>query len=175
MTPPLLPLKRPWWALVIAVMLVSGFQVEQAKINLNDYLWTLETHPEWEAAGPAERAAIWAERPARVVNHYEITEPWAVFHTMSLREIVALKWALGIGSVLLFFGLDALFLRAAGRWELRRALTGVYALVGVLVLGTAALDGGYDVARELLGFLQSPLPSFLLVFARWALEAVPRG
>ena len=57
MTPSLLPIKRPWWVLVTAAMLVSGFKVEEAKINLNDYLGTLEAHPEWEAAGACTRFA----------------------------------------------------------------------------------------------------------------------
>jgi MFS superfamily sulfate permease-like transporter len=91
---------------------------------------------------------------------------------MSFTALRLLKWLLGAGILALFFTLDALFLRVTGNGDLRTALLGVYAFVGTLMLVIAALapgSAGYDVARELLGFLQSPLPSFMLVFVRWML------
>lgn len=170
---PLLPLRRPWWVLVIGAMLVFGFYQELAKLHLNDYLSTLADHPKLDDASPAERAAFWAQSvPPRIVNYYEITEPWPVFHHMSFTTLRLLKWLLGAGILALFFTLDALFLRVTGNGDLRTALLGVYAFVGTLMLVIAALapgSAGYDVARELLGFLQSPLPSFMLVFVRWML------
>ena len=73
--------------------------------------------------------------------------------------------------VLGFFLLDALFLRAAGvggRWKL---LMVIYVASGAVTaffwLVDGRTDAGYGVAREVLGFLQSPLPSLLLVLLPW--------
>jgi len=169
----LLPWRRPWWLGVIAAMLVFGFYQELVKINLNDYIVTLQQHPELASAGPTERAAFWAQEvPPRIIQYYEIHEPWTAFHEMSLQTLFALKWALAVLIVVIFFSLDALFLRTADAWALRGGLVGVYLMTGLMMLLFAAFapgDGGYAVARELLGFLQSPLPSFMLVFARWAM------
>ncbi len=73
-----------------------------------------------------------------------------------------------------FFALDALFLRAAGvgdRWKL---LLMMYAASGGVVALFWVVDGrggaeapGYNVAREVLGFLQSPMPSLMLVLLPW--------
>ncbi|MCH1575211.1 MAG: hypothetical protein L7S67_02985, partial [Flavobacteriales bacterium] len=73
-----------------------------------------------------------------------------------------------------FFSLDALFLRAAGvggRWKL---LLMIYAASGFVVAVFWVVDGrggaeapGYNVAREVLGFLQSPMPSLMLVLLPW--------
>lgn len=157
--------------LVIAAMLVFGFYQELAKININDYIATLEAHPELIPLDPDGRAAYWhASVPPRVVQYYEIHRPWSLFHHLDMRELWALKWGLAVAIVLVFFSMDALFLRAAGAWALRGGLVGVYLFAGgVMLLFTLFAPGaaGYDVARELLGFLQSPLPSFMLVFARW--------
>lgn len=167
----LLPTKRPWWILVIAAMLVFGFYQELTKININDYITTLEAHPELIPLDPAGRAAYWnASVPPRIVQYYEIHRPWPLFHHLNMRQLWALKWGIAVGIILVFFSMDALFLRVAGAWALRGGLVGVYLFAGAVMLLFAAFApgaAGYDVARELLGFLQSPLPSFMLVFARW--------
>lgn len=167
----LLPTKRPWWVLVIAAMLVFGFYQELAKININDYITTLESHPELIPLDPAGRAAYWSSSvQPRIVQYYEIHQPWSLFHRLDMRELWALKWGLAVGIVFVFFSMDALFLRVTGAWSLRGGLVGVYLFAGAVMLLFALFApgaAGYDVARELLGFLQSPLPSFMLVFARW--------
>ncbi len=167
----LLPLRRPWWAAVMVVMLVFGFYQELAKIQLNDYLTTLTDHPSLDAASPEDRALFWSSSvPPRIVNYYEIHVPWPVFHHLSRRQLMVLKWGLAVLIVAVFFSLDALFLHVAGAWSLRGALVGIYGFVGVVMALFGALapgEGGYAVARELLGFLQSPLPSLMLVFVQW--------
>jgi hypothetical protein len=170
-TIPLLPIRRPRWVLVIAAMLVFGFGQELTKIHLNDYIDTLEAHPELQPLSPAERAAYWAAAvPPRVVQYYEIHAPWPIFHTLDLATLWAIKWTLAVAILLVFFAMDAWFLRVTGAWSLRKGLVGVYVFVGAVMSLFAAFapgEAGYAVARELLGFLQSPLPSFMLVFARW--------
>jgi len=170
-SPQLLPLRRPWWLAVIAAMLVFGFYQELAKINLNDYIQTLETHPELQTLNPHERAAFWSNQiETRIVQYYEIHEPWSAFHNMDMTQLLALKWSMSVLIILVFFGMDALFLRASDAGSLRAGLLAIYLFVGLVMLLFASFapgEGGYSVARELLGFLQSPLPSFMLVFMRW--------
>lgn len=164
-------MRKPWWLAVMATMLVVGFYQELAKIQLNDYLQTLAENPQLDAMTAEDRAQFWEASVApRVVNYYEIHEPWPLFHHASLKTLRALKWALAVGIVALFFSLDALFLRVAAAWDLRGSLVVVYAMAGVVMALFAVMapgEAGYAVARELLGFLQSPLPSFMLVFIRW--------
>ena len=88
--------------------------------------------------------------------------------------MVRAKWGLMVAIVLGFFVLDALFLRAAGVGERWRLLMLIYAASGLVTAVFWALDGqagqseaGYNVAREVLGFLQSPLPSLMLVLLPW--------
>jgi len=170
-SPQLLPLRRPWWLAIIAAMLVFGFYQELVKINLNDYIKTLEAHPELESWNPQERAAFWENQiEPRIVQYYEIHTPWSAFHSMDMTELLALKWSMAVLIIVVFFSMDALFLRASDAWSLRTGLLAIYLFVGLVMLLFAAFapgDGGYSVARELLGFLQSPLPSFMLVFMRW--------
>jgi len=84
--------------------------------------------------------------------------------------------------VLCFFALDALFLRAAGVGERWKLLMLIYAASGVVTALFWLLDGqageteaGYNVAREVLGFLQSPLPSLMLVLLPWLRERALAG
>ena len=171
----MLPLRRPFWMLVLIAMLGFGFLLEGAKIHINDYLAALEAHPEWVPLPPEARAEAWkAHVPPRVVNYYEITAPAEVFHRLDPPALWILKWTLAVVGLVLFFLLDALFLRVTGAWNVRSALLALYALVGLLMAAFAAFapgDAGYAVARELLGFLQSPLPSLLLVFFHWAFRS----
>ena len=84
------------------------------------------------------------------------------------------KWGLMVAIVLSFFILDALFLRAVGVGDRWRILLLIYGASGLVVAvfwfldGRAgAVDPGYNVAREVLGFLQSPMPSLMLVLLPW--------
>ena len=115
--------------------------------------------------------------PTSYNNFYVTRKTFDAFHWWDREELVRFKWGLMAGIVLGFFLLDALFLKAAGvgdRWKL---LVLIYAVSGLLVLVFYLLDGrageedpGYTVAREVLGFLQSPMPSLMLVLLPWLRE-----
>ena len=67
----------------------------------------------------------------------------------------------------------------ADRWK---ELLLMYVAAGLLTGGFWFLDGqagaeeaGYNVAREVLGFLQSPLPSLMLVPLPWLRERAQEG
>ena len=92
------------------------------------------------------------------------------------------KWVLMAAIVLCFFSLDALFLRAAGVADRWKELLLIYVSAGLLTAGFWFVDGqagageaGYNVAREVLGFLQSPMPSLMLVLLPWLRERALAG
>ena len=118
----------------------------------------------------------WWDRfaPLSENNFYVTRDTFDVFHWWDAEDLLRAKWMLMVLILMGFFALDALFLRAAGvgdRWKL---LLMMYAASGGVVALFWVLDGrggaeapGYNVAREVLGFLQSPMPSLMLVLLPW--------
>jgi hypothetical protein len=171
MTPPslkpILPRRRPYWVLVLAGMLVFGFYQERVKIQLNHYVHVLQEHPEVAEMPPELREKWWDVNPQPKRIHYYIMEStWNGFHRYSLKELGRMKWALSLGILVVFFALDALFLRTTGHIERWPWLIIMYGIAGTIMAGFLVLvpgKAGYSVAHEFLAFLQSPLPSLLIV------------
>jgi hypothetical protein len=176
---PLLPWRKPWWLLVVAAMILAGYGQTWGKSQLNCYMQALRENPQLNAMEPEQRALFWMKNTPRLtvmkVDYYENQNPWPLLHHASFKTLWIVKWTLALGIVVLFFSLDALFLKVADAWHLRAALATIYLIVCAMMGLFLSLapgefapgEGGYDVATELLGFLQSPLPSFMLVFVRW--------
>lgn len=164
---PILPRRRPLWALVLMGMLVFGFYQERAKIQLNHYIQVLEANPGVVEMSPELREKWWDVNPQPKRIHYYIMEgTWNGFHRYSLPELGRMKWALSIGILIVFFGLDALFLRTTGHFDRWPWLIVMYAIAGTIMACFLLLvrgKAGYSVAHEFLAFLQSPLPSLLIV------------
>ena len=157
---------------VLGLSLAVGYALEWGKLHLNLYLQVLEAHPEFAAADAAERAAWWEEHaPVLQMQYVEVHEAWAPFHRWEVREVWRAKWALGVAAVVLFFCLDLLLLRVLGAQRLSYLFVGLYACSGVCMAAGAFVipaPAGYALAREFLGFLQSPLPSlFVALVARF--------
>ena len=171
---------------MLLAMIGFGYVQEDAKIKLNHYMkvggryldFYDYGHEEcnWEAACMLEKRKEWWDGYApfcRTSGSYS-RDTFEVFHRWGRVEMVRAKWGLMVAIVLGFFVLDALFLRAAGVGERWRLLMLIYAASGLVTAVFWALDGqagqseaGYNVAREVLGFLQSPLPSLMLVLLPW--------
>ena len=69
--------------------------------------------------------------------------------------------------------LDVLFLRATGVAERVPWLFLIYVTAGIPMVGLGFSSPGepwYALARDMLGFLQSPLPSVMVVLVPWFLE-----
>lgn len=182
----LLPLRRPWWTLVLVTMIGFGYVQEDTKVKLNHYMEVGERFSdfydfgheecEWNADCMEAKRRDWWDgyAPLCRTNFAYSRETYGVFHRWDGEQMLRAKWGLMVAIVLCFFVLDALFLRAVGvgdRWQL---LLLIYAASGVVVAVFWTLDGrggadeaGYNVAREVLGFLQSPLPSLMLVLLPW--------
>jgi hypothetical protein len=182
----LLPLKRPWWLLVLLAMIGFGYIQEDAKIKLNHYMKVGDRYSDfydyghvecnWEASCMLEKRKEWWDGYApfcRTSISYS-RDTFEVFHRLGRVEMARAKWGLMVAIVLGFFVLDAMFLRAAGVGERWKLLMLIYGASGLVTAVFWALDGqagqneaGYNVAREVLGFLQSPLPSLMLVLLPW--------
>ena len=183
---PLLPVKRPWWAAVLLAMVVFGYLQEDAKIKLNHYMAVGERYSDfytykyeecdWDAQCMYDARKDWWDRfaPMSRNNFYVTRDTFEVFHGWGREEMARAKWGLMVVIVMCFFALDALFLRAAGVGDRWRILLLIYGASGLVVALFWAVDGrggaddaGYSVAREVLGFLQSPMPSLMLVLLPW--------
>lgn len=171
---PILPWKRPAWIAVLLGMLVFGFYQELAKVNLNHYIETLQRHPELEALGAADRAVVWDDvSPPIRLQYYVIRGTWGGFHSLTMSQLNLLKWALSLLILLIFFVFDGLFLKTTGHFQRWPWLVVIYAMAGcVMAIFMVAIPGksGYSVSHEFLAFLQSPLPSFLIVLVPSLLE-----
>tara|TARA_B110000285_G_scaffold234250_1_gene310550 strand:+ start:1178 stop:1735 length:558 start_codon:yes stop_codon:yes gene_type:complete len=171
---PILPWKRPIWLVVLLGMLVFGFYQELAKVYLNHYIDTVQRYPELESLGAAERAGMWQQinQPKRL-QYYVIRGTWSGFHTLSLKELVAMKWIMSVFILLVFFVFDGLFLKTTGhlhRWPWLVVIYGMAGLIMAFFMLVIPGKTGYSVSHEFLAFLQSPLPSFLIVLVPSLLE-----
>jgi hypothetical protein len=176
---PILPWKRPLWIAVLFGMLVFGFYQELAKLHLNHYTDTLRRNPELDALGADDRAVLWAEfHQPKQLQYYTIQGTWSGFHSFSLRQLHLLKWLLSLGILLVFFVFDGLFLKTTGHFNRWPWLVVIYGMSGCVILVfmlAFPARTGYAVAHEFLGFLQSPLPSFLIVLVPSLLERIPKN
>ena len=167
-------------------MVVFGYVQEDVKIKLNHYMAVGERYSDfytykyeqcdWDAQCMYEARKDRWDRYALMskTSFYVSRDTFDVFHHWRREEMLRAKWGLMVTIVLCFFALDALFLRAAGvgdRWKILMLIYAVSALVIVLFWSldgqSGSEDPGYNVAREVLGFLQSPLPSLMLIVMPW--------
>ena len=191
---PLLPIRRPWWVLILVGMIGFGYVQEDTKVKLNHYMAVGDRYAdfydygfeecEWDPECMKRRRMEWWDgyAPLCRTNFAFTRDTFEVFHTWGRKEMNRAKWGLMAFIVMGFFILDALFLRAAGVGQRWRLLLTIYAASGLVVVlfyvfdGTSgAVDPGYNVAREVLGFLQSPLPSLMLVLLPWLRERALEG
>ena len=161
---PILPWRRPTWIVILMGMLVFGFYQELAKVHLNHYIDTVVMNPEVEELGPSDRALAWEQisQPKRL-QYYVIRGTWSGFHGLSLTELTALKWAMSLIILLVFFVFDGLFLKTTGHFHRWPWLVVIYGMAGLIMAAfMVGVPGktGYSVSHEFLSFLQSPLPSF---------------
>lgn len=162
------PTKRsPWWTIVLLSMFGLGLVQEQAKIKINHYLAVATDSNLWEKEA-SHRKEWWdSNAPEGRHNFYVSRDTWGWFHRLSQSEMVAFKWGFSAMVLLGFLVLDMLLLKAWGVPERVQWLFAMYVTTGFPMVGFALSSPGdawYALARECLGFLQSPLPSLLVIF-----------
>ena len=148
-------------ALLVA-MIWLGWKQDQMKVEINHYISTGDQLGWWGAEPSAPtRAAQW-----EVVSQASFN--W--IHSASRQQMSALKWGFSAAVLFLFLLLDVAFLKAWGvahRWPM---LLSMYALSLIPMTGLALSEEGapwYTLGRACLGFLQSPLPSAMVVALPW--------
>lgn len=156
--------RRPWWVALLVAMIWLGWKQDQMKVAINQYLSTGDQLGWWDAEPSAtQRAAQW-----EVVS--PVSFKWNWVHSASRQEMSALKWGFSAAVLFLFLLLDVAFLKSWGvshRWPL---LMSMYALSLIPMAGLAFSEEGapwYTLGRACLGFLQSPLPSAMVVALPW--------
>ena len=168
----LLNWRKPLWLVVLGAMLGFGLLQEKSKIKVNHYLRVGDVQQFWDDDAPT-RTTWWdAHAPVGRHNFYVSRATWPLFHGLSRAQLVAFKWGLSAAILLLFFVLDVLFLRATGVPERVPWLVLIYVTAGIPMVGLGFSSPGelwYALARDMLGFLQSPLPSVMVVLVPWFL------
>lgn len=163
---------QPFWkaGFVLVLLLGFGYVQEGAKVRLNHYIEVAESHPDFAMSSPDIRSRWWAiHAPAATDGLFTTRSTFSLLHRLTIGDLVRFKWLLSAVIVGVFFALDLALLWTLGVFRRRRSLAFLYIITGAVVLAFYALDRGeggpgYHVSREALGFLQSPLPSLLLVF-----------
>jgi len=165
-----LSLRNPRWMVVVAVMLVLGYIQEQAKIDINHYLTVGDEQAFWHESAEA-RASWWTQSaPENVHDFYISKDTWDVFHSLNKSQLIELKWGFSALILMVFFGLDVLLLMVVGLSCRIPWLMAFYMAAGIPMVGFLwAIPGDvmYTLAHDMLAFLQSPLPSLLIVLVPW--------
>ena len=153
---------------LLILMLAFGYVQENAKVRLNSYRAVADHSAGFYALSSEDRNSF--TRTIDVPNF---------IHKLSKPSLVKLKWVLSASILLIFFLLDALFLKVSalpGAPSSAPWLVLIYIGVSIpmfsfLFLSPGPNSSSYAVSRELLGFLQSPLPSLLLAYSPRLLKA----
>ena len=147
--------------LILILMLAFGYVQENAKVSLNSYLTYADHSMGFYELSPEDRNTLTST----------LLLP-KVIHRFSKPSLIKVKWALSASILLIFFLLDALFLQVSalpGTPSSTPWLILLYIVVSIpmfifLLINHSPNSSSYAVSRELLGFLQSPLPSLLLAY-----------
>ena len=153
---------------LLILMLAFGYVQENTKVRLNAYRSVADRSVGFYDLSLEDRNSL--TRTLHVPNF---------IHELSKPSLVKLKWVLSASILLIFFLLDALFLKVSalpGAPSSAPWLVLIYIGVSIpmfsfLLLSPGPSSSSYAVSRELLGFLQSPLPSLLLAYTPRLLKA----
>lgn len=159
--------------MIVFLMLATLFLQEIAKLNINFYLDTTAAYPSFFEQSPEIRKQQLDDYRERwpAFHQYAHHPQIGFLHHLSLSELKAAKWVLAGLLVVLHLILNLLFLRMISRKKTARFLIGVTLIALFFSAFFFALDrfvtegnASYNVARELLGFVQGPLPAVFLAF-----------
>lgn len=157
-------------ATVVLIGLVAGYFQENVKIAIN---FTLDCaqYAGWDSQSIAGRSQqLEAFRVNRPSDYYYNHNPIESLAHLTVGQLKALKWAFSLLLIAFYWILTWIGLRKSykGKFPVRVLH---YGYVGLLVLCATIFAFGkffqiapaYDVAREILGWLQSVVPLLLLV------------
>lgn len=179
---------KRWVVLAVLGFIAVGFAQERLKVSLNYYLEITAVHPGFYDL-PPDRRDEWLDQ--RKVNapydYYYNHDRIKWYHKFSRVQLELLKWGYALLFTLIHFVLSAIVIlkfigvkpvKAIAVLRMREDGKSLRYLIA-LYTGAAALsvlfftlmrfvdhpDAAYAVARKLLGFMQSPFPLILVLFA----------
>ena len=146
---------------ILILMLAFGYVQENAKVSLNSYRSFADHSTGFYDLSPEDRNNLTST----------LLLP-QVIHKFSKPSLITLKWALSTSILLIFFLFDALFLKVSALpgtpsstpWLILLYIVVSIPMIIFLLINHSPNSSSYAVSRELLGFLQSPLPSLLLAY-----------
>lgn len=157
---------------VVTVMILFGYYQENVKVAMNYRIALSEKYP-WLDELPPHEKAVEADKltPDTTIDYYYGHERIFWLNRFSLHELRSLKWGLTVaftGAFLLLNGLLAVVMSQDIAGMVKR-LALFYALLfcsALLVYLSGRLVGfpveAYNVSRKMVGFLQSPMPFFVI-------------
>lgn len=168
-------MKKLTLMLTILVGIFLGFVQELVKININYTLEAGEKIPNFYNQSP-EIKKQWIEQTA-------IDAPFDYYHnhrkidallSLNQRELTMLKWGVTLLFIVLFFLINLTILhntigdKSVIRWFALLYAAFMMLAAGLYVFGkmTGTLNQSYAVSREIVGGLQSMIPS-IFAFAAW--------
>lgn len=168
--------------LLVPLMLGMLFLQETAKLNVNFYLDMVGGNAAFFEKTPEERSDALNEMRNQwpLLDYYAHHTEWKLLHHLTQAQLKASKWVLAALLIVIHFLLNAAFVRLIlKRIQPVKTLAAV-SLAAVVVSGALLVIGkvsgmseaGYNVAREFLGFAQSPFPAFLIVFATLVFQRI---
>ena len=162
---------RKWPIVIVLIVGVAfGYGQEYLKIAIN-FASEYATYGDWDGLESAARVDQLEQcRLNRPSDYYHNHRPLLFLSQLGNNQISILKWSLAFIFILFYWGL--------ARWGLIKAFTKEFplkildigsVLMGVICVGVfgagkvLGLTPAYDVAREILGALQSLIPFVVLV------------
>lgn len=156
--------------IVLFVGILFGYGQEYVKIAVN-FSTECSAYGDWDQMSGQERLEHLKKcRLNRPTDYYHNHKPLALLTNLSRLQLALLKWGAAFLFVIFYWGL--------ARWGLRKAFGHEFpikfldlgsagmAVLCVMVFGLGYVLGlppAYDVAREILGGLQSLVPFVMLV------------
>lgn len=155
----------------VVVFILLGFFQEWIKVNINWFIDHLAYIPNYDALLPADRLVELSKmRYEAPYDYYYSHSTLNDLTEFSTRELTMLKYGVGLFLVIIYYVLNHFAIKRMLKKEsLLVFLTYIYIGIGALVAVFFSLYffwkhemAIYNVGRELLGLLQSPLPVVLI-------------
>jgi hypothetical protein len=157
-------------SLVVAAIAL-GFLQEQLKISINYILENAPGIPGFYTLNEQQKyEAIEAQRLAAPFDYYHSHETMRVLYTFDKPGLLRLKWIVTMGSLVIFFLLNAMLLHLLeGNRRVWKSLAITYIAFTLLAFGIFAIgrwmnmpEQTYAISRRITGALQSLVPVMIL-------------
>jgi hypothetical protein len=157
--------------MVVVIFIAVGFFQEWLKVNINWFIDHIAYVPNYNALSPADRLEELAKMSYNApYDYYYSHSTISQLASFTSKQLSVLKYGIAVTLVVVYFMLNRFTIQRILR---REGLTVFLRYIYICIAATVALFFGmyflwkpeiamYNVGRELLGFLQSPMPVIVL-------------